>query len=99
MRFEIERDERRVASVLWEGPGQVVVRAADPADADRLEGFLGTEVVYLSSDGGIGEGGLAARRRDGNPFEFERQVRTFARTIGATARRVATGPVEEVSSL
>ena len=32
MRFEIERDERRVASVTWEGPGQVAVLVDDPAD-------------------------------------------------------------------
>ncbi|MFM8999842.1 MAG: hypothetical protein ACKOKE_07315 [Actinomycetota bacterium] len=102
MRYEIERDDRHVASLVWEGPGQVAVCAADPADQPRFDRFFGEQVVYLSTDlgfgGALGEGGLAARRRDGNPWEFERQVHAFARTLGATARRVTTGPVEEVSA-
>jgi hypothetical protein len=102
MRFEIERDERRVASVTWEGPGQVAVLVDDPADRPRVDRFFGEEVVYLSADdsfgGGMGEGGLAARRRDWTPWEFERQVQALARQFGATARRVATGPVEEATA-
>lgn len=102
MRYVIERDDSHVASVVWEGPGQVAVLATDPADQPRLDRFFEEEVVYLSTDPGfggeLGEGGLAARRRDGNPFEFERQVHALARTFGATARRVMTGPIEEAAS-
>ncbi|MFM8943995.1 MAG: hypothetical protein ACKOI0_01850 [Actinomycetota bacterium] len=102
MRFEIERDDRHVASVTWEGPGQVAVRVADPADGPRFDRFFGEEVVYLSADagfgGGMGDGGFAARRRDWTPGEVERPVLARARRNGGTARRVATGPVEEASA-
>ena len=56
MRFEIERDERRVASVTWEGPGQVAVLVDDPADRPRVDRFFGEEVVYLSADDSFGGG-------------------------------------------
>jgi hypothetical protein len=101
MRYEFERGEHRVASVLWEGPGQVTVEVSDPADRAQFDRFFGEEVVYLSAGmdfgGGMGEGGLASRRRDWSPWEFERQVRNLAHKLGATVRRVATGPVEERS--
>jgi hypothetical protein len=45
----------------------------------------------------MGEGGLASRRRDWTPWEFERQVRNLAHKLGARAHRVETGPVEERS--
>jgi hypothetical protein len=102
MRYEFERGDHRVASVLWEGPGQVTVEVSDPADRPQFDRFFGEEVVYLSSGqdfgGDMGEGGLASRRRDWSPWEFERQVRNLAHKLGATVRRVATGPVEERSS-
>ena len=101
MRYEFERGDHRVASVLWEGPGQVTVEVTDPADRPQFDRFFGEEVVYLSSGmdfgGDMGEGGLASRRRDWSPWEFERQVRNLAHKLGATVRRVATGPVEERS--
>ena len=37
MRYEFERDGRHVASVLWEGPGQVEVEVADPSDRPRFD--------------------------------------------------------------
>ena len=99
MRYEFERGEHHVASVLWEGPGQVTVEVTDPADRPQFDRFFGQEVVYLSAgfDFGedMGEGGLASRRRDWTPWEFERQVRNLAHKLGATVRRVQTGPVEE----
>jgi len=102
MRYEFERGDHRVASVLWEGPGQVTVEVSDPADRPQFDRFFGEEVVYLSAGmdfgGDMGEGGLASRRRDWSPWEFERQVRNLAHKLGATVRRVATGPVEERSS-
>jgi len=99
MRYEFERDGRTVATVLWEGPGQVTVEVADASERPLFDRFFGEEVVYLSTSfdfgGGMGEGGLASRRRDWSPWEFERQVRNLAHKLSATVRRVETGPVEE----
>ena len=99
MRYEFDRDGHTVASVLWEGPGQVTVEVTDPTERTQFDRFFGEEVVYLSTSfdfgGGMGEGGLAARRRDWTPWEFERQVRNLSHKLGATVRRVETGPVEE----
>jgi hypothetical protein len=99
MRYEFERGDHRVASVLWEGPGQVTVDVVDPADRPQFDRFFGEEVVYLSASqdfgGDMGEGGMASRRRDWTPWEFERQVRNLAHKLGCTVRRVETGPVED----
>ena len=101
MRYEFERDSHKVASVLWEGPGQVTVEVTDAAERPVFDRFFGEEVVYLSTSmdfgGDMGEGGLASRRRDWTPWEFERQVRNLAHKLGARVRRVQTGPVEERS--
>ena len=99
MRYEFERDGRTVASVLWEGPGQVTVDVADPADRPQFDRFFGEEVAYLDAGvdfgGGMDEGGMTTRRRDWTPWEFERQVRHLARKLGVEVHRVETGPVEE----
>ena len=99
MRYEFERDGHTVASVLWEGPGQVSVEVSDASERPLFDRFFGEEVVYLSTSfdfgGDMGEGGLASRRRDWTPWEFERQVRNLAHKLGARVRRVETGPVEE----
>jgi hypothetical protein len=99
MRYEFERGDHRVASVLWEGPGQVTIDVADPADRSQFDRFFGEEVAYLSASfdfgGDMGEGGMATRRRDWTPWEFERQVRNLAHKLGCTVRRVETGPVED----
>ena len=57
MRFEIERNERHVASVTWEGPGQVAVLVDDPADRTRVDRFFGEEVV-----GAVAHAALAAEQ-------------------------------------
>jgi len=97
MRYEFDRGDHTVASVLWEGPGQVVVDVADPADRPAFDRFFGTEVVYLSAgfDFGGAEEELTTRRRDWTPWEFERQVRNLAHKLGCTVKRVETGPVED----
>jgi hypothetical protein len=99
MRYEFERDGRRLATVSWEGPAQVTVEVDDPAERARFDRFFGQEVVYLSAStdfgGAMGEGGLASRRRDWTPWEFERQVRHLARKLGVQVHRVETGPVED----
>jgi hypothetical protein len=59
MRYEFERDGRTVASVLWEGPGQVTVDVADPADRQQFDRFFGEEVAYL--DAGVDFGGGMTR--------------------------------------
>ncbi len=103
MRYEFERNGRIVASVLWEGPGQVTMDVADPADRPQFERYFGADVVYLDASfdfgGGMSEGGgLTTRRRDWTPWEFERACRNLAHTLGCTVRRVETGPVEERSA-
>jgi len=97
VRYEFERDGRTVASVLWEGPGQVTMDVADPADRPLIDRFFGSEVVYLSAgiDFGGAEEELTTRRRDWTPWEFERSCRNLAHRMGCTVRRVETGPVED----
>jgi hypothetical protein len=100
MRYEFERDGTTVASVLWEGPGQVVVEASDSALRSQFDRFFSSEVTYLGGDVGAGaQEELAAdvlqsRRRDWNPWEFERACRNLAHRLGCGIRRVETGPVE-----
>jgi hypothetical protein len=99
MRYEFERGGRTVASAVWEGPAQVTIEVADPADRPTFDRYFGEEVVYLDAGidfgGGLDDAGLTTRRRDWTPWEFERHVRNLAQKIGATVRRVETGPVEE----
>ena len=99
MRYEFERDGHTVATVLWEGPGQVTVEVADPSERRQFDRFFGEEVVYLDAGfdfgGGMAEEGLTTRRRDWTPWEFERACRNLARRLGATVKRVQTGPVED----
>ena len=91
MRYEFEKDGATVASVLWEGPGQVTVETDDPATRAAVDRYLSSEVTYLR---GFGGEELQSRRRDWTPWEFERQVRNLAHKMGASVRRVETGPVE-----
>jgi len=99
MRYEFERDGAVVASVLWEGPGQVEVEAADAATRAVLDRYLSSEVVYLGAGFDMGEAPepemLQTRRRDWTPWEFERACRNLAHRLQAHVRRVETGPVEE----
>lgn len=100
MRYEFERDGTTVASVLWEGPGQVVIQAGDSALRSQFDRFFSSEVTYLGGGFGAGEGHetgdvLQSRRRDWNPWEFERACRNLAHRLGCAVRRVETGPVEE----
>jgi hypothetical protein len=100
MRYEFERDGTTVASVLWEGPGQVVVEASDSALRSQFDRFFSSEVTYLGGDVGAAEQDelaadvLQSRRRDWNPWEFERACRNLAHRLGCGVRRVETGPVE-----
>jgi hypothetical protein len=98
MRYEFERGGRTVASVLWEGPGQVTVDVAEAADRPQFDRFFGEEVAYVDAGwdfgGGLDDGGMTTRRRDWTPWEFERAVRNLAHRMGCTVRRVETGPVE-----
>ncbi len=92
MRYEFERDGSVVASVLWEGPGQVTVEA-EPTVRATVDRYLSSEVTYL---GGLGtDDVLTSRRRDWNPWEFERACRNLAHRLSCTVRRVETGPVED----
>jgi hypothetical protein len=99
MRYEFERDGTVVASVLWEGPGQVSVEAADSSTKAVVDRYLSSEVVYLGGGFDFGpeneEDVLQMRRRDWTPWEFERACRNLSHRLQAHVRRVQTGPVEE----
>ena len=99
MRYEFEREGTVVASVLWEGPAQVTVEAADPVTRAVVDRYLASEVTYLGGGFGFSEETesdvLQTRRRDWTPWEFERQVRNLAHKLGCTVKRVETGPVED----
>jgi hypothetical protein len=99
MRYEFERDGTVVASVLWEGPGQVAVETADPSTKAVVDRYLSSEVVYLGAGFDLGEenveDALQLRRRDWTPWEFERACRNLAHRLQANVRRVETGPVED----
>ena len=95
MRYEFERDGAVVASVLWEGPGQVTVESAEPSTRAVVDRYLSSEVHYLGSGGFEGaEEPVEARRRDWTPWEFERACRNLAHRLQAHVRRVETGPVD-----
>ena len=99
MRYEFERDGAVVASVLWEGPGQVSVESAEASTRAVVDRYLSSDVVYLGSGFDFGEEQeqdvLQMRRRDWTPWEFERACRNLAHRLQAHVRRVETGPVEE----
>jgi hypothetical protein len=99
MRYEFERGDTIVASVLWEGPGQVSVETADAPTRAVVDRYLASEVVYLGAGFDVGEEQeaevLQMRRRDWTPWEFERACRNLAHRLQANVRRVETGPVED----
>jgi hypothetical protein len=99
MRYEFDRNGTVVASVLWEGPGQVTVQTADTSTRAVVDRYLSSEVVYLGSGFDSAEEQtddvLQLRRRDWTPWEFERACRNLAHRLQATVRRVETGPVED----
>lgn len=98
MRYEFERDGAVVASVLWEGPGQVSVQTAEPSVRAVVDRYLSSEVIYLGSGYDFEEEDTAEvlqmRRRDWTPWEFERACRNLGHRLSAGVRRVETGPVE-----
>ena len=98
MRYEFERDGTVVASVLWEGPGQVSVESAEPSTRAVVDRYLSSDVVYLGSGFDFGDEQeqdvLQMRRRDWTPWEFERACLHLAHRLQAHVRRVETGPVE-----
>ena len=55
MRYEFERDGTVVASVLWEGPGQVSVDAIDNSTRATVDRYLSSEVVYLGGGFDVGD--------------------------------------------
>jgi hypothetical protein len=99
MRYEFDRNGTVVASVLWEGPGQVTVQTADSSTRAVVDRYLSSEVVYMGGGFGLDEDQsgdvLQLRRRDWTPWEFERACRNLAHRLQATVRRVETGPVED----
>ncbi len=99
MRYEFERGGAVIATVLWEGPGQVSVEGADTVTRGTVDRYLSSEVVYLGGGFDFGEEQepevLQMRRRDWTPWEFERACRNLAHRLQATVRRIETGPVED----
>ena len=67
MRYEFERDGVVVASVLWEGPAQVSVEAADSSTRAVVDRYLSSEVVYLGSGFDFGAEHGARRPADAPP--------------------------------
>ena len=67
MRYEFERDGTVVASVLWEGPGQVSVEAADSSIRAVVDRYLSSEVVYLGSGFDFGDEQQRRRPADAPP--------------------------------
>jgi hypothetical protein len=100
MRYEFERDGTVIASVLWEGPGQVSVESAEPSVRAVVDRYLASEVIYLGGGFEFGEDDrddvLNMRRRDWTPWEFERACRNLSHRLQARVRRVETGPVENI---
>jgi hypothetical protein len=98
MRYEFERDGTLVASVLWEGPGQVNVEAIDHSTRATVDRYLSSDVMYLGGGFDVGEEQMSdvlqMRRRDWTPWEFERACRNLAHRLRAEVRRVETGPVD-----
>src|SRR5215470_5888813 len=74
MRYEFERDGTVVASVLWEGPGQVTVDAIDHSTRATVDRYLSSDVQYLGGGFDVAEEHIAdvlqMRRRDWTPWEF-----------------------------
>ena len=74
MRYEFERDGAVVASVLWEGPGQVTVEAAEPTVRSTVDRYLSSDVIYLGGGFDFGDEDaddvLQMRRSDWTPWEF-----------------------------
>jgi hypothetical protein len=98
MRYEFERDGTIVATVLWEGPGQVSVDTAEASTRAVVDRYLSSDVVYLGAGFDVGDHEaevLQMRRRDWTPWEFERACRNLAHRLQASVRRVETGPVED----
>ena len=79
MRYEFERDGTVVASVLWEGPGQVRSRRPTPRRARSSTGTCRrrscTWAAGSTSDEAQVADVLQMRRRDWTPWEFERACR------------------------
>ena len=100
MRYEFERDGTVVASVLWEGPGQVTVDAIDHGTRATVDRYLSSDVQYLGGGFDVAEEHIAdvlqMRRRDWTPWEFERACRNLAHRLQAQVRRVETGPVDAI---
>ena len=84
MRYEFEKDGDTIASVLWEGPGQVSVETNDPATKAAVDRYQSSEVTKQS---GVGGEEQHSGPRDWTPWEFERACRNLARRLGATASR------------
>ncbi len=95
MRYEFEKDGATVASVLWEGPGQVSVETDDPATRATVERYLASEVTYMA---GFGGESLQSRRRDWTPWEFERACRAMAHELGYRVEQTPSQAVEARAS-
>ena len=49
MRFEFTKDGATVGAAQWEGPGQVTLHVADPAERRQLAEYFAAETTYLST--------------------------------------------------
>jgi hypothetical protein len=88
MRFEFTKDGATVGAAQWEGPGQVSLHVADPAERRQLAEYFAAETTYLSTGFGQDEE-FQIRRRDWTPWEFERSCMALAHRMGYEVTRTA----------
>jgi hypothetical protein len=93
MRFEFTKDGAAVGAAQWEGPGQVTLHVADPAERRQLAEYFAAETTYLSTGFGQEEE-FQIRRRDWTPWEFERSCLALAHRMGFEVTRTAAEEVE-----
>ena len=88
MRFEFTKDGATVGAAQWEGPGQVTLHVADPAQRRQLAEYFAAETTYLSTGFGQDEE-FQIRRRDWTPWEFERSCMALGHRMGYEVTRTA----------
>jgi hypothetical protein len=93
MRFEFTKDGATVGAAQWEGPGQVTLHVADPAERRQLAEYFAAETTYLSTGFGQEEE-FQIRRRDWTPWEFERSCLALGHRMGYEVTRTAAEDVE-----
>jgi hypothetical protein len=93
MRYEFDKQDKKVGWAQWEGPGQVALEMREPKDREFFNEYFSGNVTYLAAHFDGEEDAFQSRRRDWTPWEFERACRELSRE-GFDVRRAATTPPE-----